>query len=307
MNCIDTCATIEDKLEAFICFDTSEDRSFNALFSLASRSACTDAIVISFNDIPISTTVEDIRTQGIEATIINVDKNLSTSILPCLVNINNYIMQKKQIGIDISCMPIPFIAQLLHFLFVRHSDKEFTIYYTEPAHYTLKKLFDYSAYSGEIDIRTVPGFEGETSYIDEVKRVVFYLMGFEMTYLNKLIPQDVNPNKIAPINGFPSYYPKYKDISLINNNANFYQRDVEIIYSEANNPFEMYNTMVMLANKYNGYKIDIIPVGTKPMALGACLYALKNGNNNCRIVFPFPSEYKPNQSTGCGKLWEYKL
>jgi hypothetical protein len=204
-------------------------------------------------------------------------------------------------------MPIPFMAQMLHFLYMRHKDKPITIYYTEPSHYTLNNLFDYSAYSGEIDIKTIPGFEGETSHIDEVKRVVFYIMGFEMTYLNKLIPQDVNPNKIAPINGFPSYFPKYKDISLINNNANFFERDVEIIFSEANNPFETFNTMVMLESRYRDYRIDILPVGTKPMALGACLFALKSIKNSCRMIFPFPSEYKPNQSIGHGKLWEYQL
>ena len=307
MNQIEHMDTIKVEPDVFICFDTKEDRAFNALFTLGNCKTVTDAIVISFDEIDISTIAKDVKSQSITISSVKVDKNLSVSILPCLREINSYISKKANIGIDISCMPIPFIAQLLHFLLDRYSDKIITMYYTEPAHYTLKKLFDYSAYSGEIDIKTVPGFEGETSHIDEVKRVVFYLMGFEMTYLNRLIPQDVNPNKIAPINGFPSYYPKYKDISLINNNANFYQRDVKIIYSEANNPFETYNTLAILADMNKGYRIDIIPVGTKPMALGACLYALRNGSNNCRIIFPFPSEYNPNQSTGCGKLWEYRL
>jgi len=307
MNQIDQYATAVDSLDGFICFDTREDRSFNALRTLGDRNCLLDTIVISFDEIRATEISEIIQGQGISVSSLKVDKDLSASILPCLREIDKYVLSKTSVGIDISCMPIPFIAQLLHFLLDRHHDKSITIYYTEPAHYTLKKLFDFSAYSGEIDIKTVPGFEGETSHINEVKRVVFYLMGFEMTYLNKLIPQDVNPNKIAPINGFPSYYPKYKDISLINNNANFYQRDIEIIYSEANNPFETYNTLVMLADKYKGYQIDIIPAGTKPMALGACLYALKNVNNSCRIIFPFPSEYKLNQSTGCGNLWEYKL
>jgi hypothetical protein len=307
MNRIDSFDNIESRLDALICFDTKEDRSFNALLTLAQCKTLTKALVLSFDEIDSLTIADDLQSQGMSVITTTVERNLSASLLSCLREINKYVSDKQRVGVDISCMPIPFIAQLLHFLIERHKDKIITVYYTEPGHYTLKNLFDYSAYSGEIDIKTVPGFEGETSHIDEVKRVVFYIMGFEMTYLNKLIPQDVNPNRVAPINGFPSYYPKYKDISLINNNANFYERDVEIIFSAANNPFEMYNTMVMLADKYKEYRVDIIPVGTKPMALGACLYALKNGNTNCRLIFPFPSEYKPNQSTGCGKLWEYVL
>jgi hypothetical protein len=304
MNRIDGNQTPIAPVDAFICFDTHEDRSFNTFFELSNKNLISDAVVLSFKGIDLTI---DIQTNNISILPVKIEKNLSASILSCLREINNYINNRNRIGIDVSCMPIPFIAQLLHFLYRRHKDKMLTIYYTEPSYYTLNNLFDYSAYSGEIDIKTIPGFEGETSHIDEVKRVVFYIMGFEMSYLNKLIPQDVNPNKIAPINGFPSYFPKYKDISLINNNTNFFERDVEIIFSEANNPFETFNTMLILENKYRDYRIDILPVGTKPMALGACLFALKNEKNSCRIIFPFPSEYKPNQSTGCGKLWEYKL
>jgi len=304
---MNTCATLSTVIDAFICFDTQEDRSFNALQKLHKKKLLNNAMILSFNKVDSPTITLGSQAINLSVLSVKVDENLSASILPCLRRLDGYVSGKSGIGVDISCMPIPFIAQVLHFLHSRYKNVPLTIYYTEPSHYTLNNLFDYSAYGGEIDIKTVPGFEGETSQANEVKRVVFYLMGFEMTYLNKLIPQDVNPNEITPINGFPSYFPKYKDISLINDNSNFYERDVEIIFSEANNPFETFNTMVMLETKYKGYCIDIIPVGTKPMALGACLFALKNDKSNCRIIFPFPSEYNPNQSSGCGKLWEYKL
>jgi hypothetical protein len=295
-------------LDAFICFDTPEDRAFFAMQRLRENKAIQNSLVLSFNNASAATNPARAEaTHGITAMSVTIENNLSASLIPCLRQIEIFVSDKQNIGIDISCMPIPVIAQILHFLYSRHKDIRITIFYTEPDHYTLHNLFDYSAYGGEIDIKAIPGFEGETSQVDEVKRVVFYIMGFEMTYLSKLIPQDVNPDEIAPINGFPSYYPKYKDISLINNNSEFYENDIEITYSETNNPFETYNTMLMLEEKYKNYRIDIIPVGTKPMALGACLYALRNENTSCRIIFPFPSEYKPNQSIGCGKLWKYRL
>jgi hypothetical protein len=197
MNRIDNNQTRLLSVDAFICFDTHEDRSFNALRELSNKDLINDVAVLAFEGINSTT---DIQAQKIS---IKVEKDLSASILPCLREIDMYLKKKNRIGVDVSCMPIPFMAQILHFLYKRHKDKQITIYYTEPSRYTLNNLFDYSAYSGEIDIKTIPGFEGETSHIDEVKRVVFYIMGFGMTYLNKLIPQDVNPNKIAPINGFP--------------------------------------------------------------------------------------------------------
>jgi hypothetical protein len=307
MNDIANNITTLLKIDVFILFDAQEERAVKALSELYKHNLLSDTMVISFNTTISTTTVEYFQTINKDFNCTIIDQNLSSNLIPCLQNIEKIIKGKNSIGIDITCMPIPLFTQILRFIYKRHNDKQLTIYYTEPLRYTLDNLFDYSAFSGEIDIKAVPGFEGETSQIDEIKRVVFYLMGFEMTYLNKLIPQDVNPNKIAPINGFPSYFPKYKDISLINNDTNFYERDVEIFFSEANNPFETYNTMIMLKDKYKGFKIDIIPVGTKPMALGACLFALKNENNSCRIIFPFPTEYKLNQSAGCGKLWEYRV
>ena len=128
-----------------------------------------------------------------------------------------------------------------------------------------------------------------------------------MRYLSKIIPQEINPDIIVPINGFPSFFPKYKDIALINNDVNYYENDIEIIFAEANNPFNTYNQLLLLKNKYSTYYIDIIPTGTKPMALGACIFALKSQNNDIRILYPSPSEYKNKQSYGSGKTWEYKI
>lgn len=307
MNIIDSDFTTPVEIDAFICFNAQEIRAGKALEELYKRKLLNDVLTLSFNK--SNSEITDNIFQGINIDIItvNIGQDLSLSIITCLQEIDKYVRGRNSIGIDITCMPIPLFTQILHFLYKRYNDKQITVYYTEPLHYTLNNLFDYSAYSGEIDIKVIPGFEGEMSQVDKVERVVFYLMGFEMTYLAKLIPQDVNPNKIAPINGFPSYFPKYKDISMINNNTNFYEKDVNINYSEANNPFETYNTIVMLKNEYKSFKIDIVIAGSKPMALGACLFALTSDNFNCRIMFPFPTEYKLDLSSGCGKLWEYKI
>jgi hypothetical protein len=307
MNEISDNITSLSKIDAFILFDSQEERTMKAISELYNCNLINTVMVLSFDPVISVNINEYFQSRNINISFVKINQHLSSNIIPCLQAIDKYTEGKNSIGIDITCMPIPLFTQILNFLYKIHNYKQLTIYYTEPLRYTLNNLFDYSAYSGEIDIKAVPGFAGETSQIDEVKRVVFYLMGFEMAYLNKLIPQDVNPNTIAPINGFPSYFPKYKDISLINNDKNFYENDVEIIFSEANNPFEVYNTMVMLKDKYKGFKIDIMPVGTKPMALGACLFALKSENASCRIIFPFPAEYKFNQNSGSGRLWEYRL
>lgn len=305
MNCLDNSSSPMD-IDTFIFFSTFEERSWNIIEYLhLKRKLPKQVLALNLNDGKISSKFEEEKFEEVKFYISNIDTDLSSNLLPCLKDVNTYINKKNTIGIDISVMPTPVFTQILHFLFKRHYDKKIVIYYTEPEHYNLDNLFDFHALDGEIDIKAIPGFEGKTSQKNDLQRVIFYILGFEMNYLNKLIPQEINPDGIVPINGFPSYFPKYKDISVINNNVNYHEMDIQMVYSGANNPFETFNQMCLLKNKHESYCIDIIPAGTKPMALGACLFALKNGNNDIRILFPFPSEYKNQHSIGKGTIWEY--
>lgn len=293
-------------LDAFIFLSTPEDRSWNTIMYLG-KNNCLPSEILKLNikndEQSINMNKKEIKNEFLNSTINN---DLSKTIITCLRTVDSYVNNKKVIGIDISVMPIPIFTQILHFLYVRHRDKKIIIYYTEPEHYNLDNIFDFHSFNGEISIRAIPGFEGRTSQKDELQRILIYIIGFEMNQLYKLIPIETNPNVIIPFNGFPSYFPKYKDISLINNDVNYQDLDIEMVFAEANNPYETYNQINCLVDKYQNYSIDIIPAGTKPMALGACMYALKNGNN-VRLLFPFSAELKNQSSIGKGKIWEYVI
>ena len=305
MNALEKNAPPSD-IDSFIFFSTLEDRSWNVITHLKRFAKLPNQVL----SLTLENTVDSANFKKKDYDDIQFERteicdDLSTSLLSCLSLIHKYVSNKTVIGIDISVMPTPIFSQILHFLVKKHKDKKFIIYYTEPAHYNLDNLFDFNSCDGEIDIKSIPGFEGKTAQENESQRVIFYLIGFEMNYLNKLIPQQINPDRIVPINGFPSYFPKYKDISMINNDVNYHELDIQVIFSEANNPFETYNQISALQKKYNTFCIDIIPAGSKPMALGACLFALKDGNNDVRVLYPFPTKYKNQKSIGNGKIWEY--
>lgn len=305
MNSLDTDNSPND-VDAFIFFSTLESRSWNVLaYMQEHKKLPCEVLSISIEGTEESHNFTEKSFALIDFKQTEISCDLSNNLIPCLSTIHQYVSNKRIIGIDISVMPTPIFSQILHFLKEKHKDKEIIVYYTEPAHYSLENMFDFSFCDGEIDIKAIPGFEGKTARINESQRIIFYLMGFEMNYLNKLIPQQINPDEIVPINGFPAYFPKYKDISLINNDVNYHEMDIQVIFAEANNPFETYNQMSILQKKYQDYCIDIIPAGSKPMALGACLFALNNGNNDIRVLFPFSSEYKRQNSVGKGKIWEY--
>jgi hypothetical protein len=63
----------------------------------------------------------------------------------------------------------------------------------------------------------------------------------------------------------------------------------------------------VLKNKKDndGIFINIAPLGTKPMALGACLFALHNPE--VRVVYPVPEHYEDKYSDECWNSWTYKL
>lgn len=293
-------------IDILIFFSTLEERSWNIIeYFHSKRKLPKNVLALNLDDGEKSAKFNATCFKDVAFQISYIDTDLSADLMSCLRDIHESIRNKDTIGIDISVMPTPIFMQILHFLSKRHFDKKIIIYYTEPEHYNLDNLFDFNALEGEIDIKAISGFEGKTAQKNNLQRMIFYILGFEMNYLNKLIPQEINPDGIVPINGFPSYFPKYKDISIINNNVNYNEMDIRMVFASANNPFETYNQMACLKNQHKDYCIDIIPAGTKPMALGACLFALKNGNNDTRILFPFPSVYKNQRSIGKGTIWEY--
>lgn len=295
-------------VDAFIFFSTSEERSWNVFDCFRAKGKLPKQVLAMelFNE-ETSAQIKEKNFEDIEIKITTLGTDLSCNLVPCLRDVDSCVNGKNTIGIDISVMPIPVFTQILHFLVKKHKEKKIIVYYTEPEHYNLDNLFDFNALNGEIEIKAIPGFEGKTAQRDEQQRMIYYILGFEMNYLNKLIPQEVNPDGIIPINGFPAYFPKYKDISLINNNVNYHEMDIQMVFSSANNPFETFNKLSSLKSQHENYCIDIIPTGTKPMALGACLFALKKGNNDTRLLFPFPAEYKNQHSIGKGTIWEYVI
>jgi hypothetical protein len=210
-----------------------------------------------------------------------------------------------KIGIDISCMTKPYFYFIIKLLKERFRVEKLSIFYTEPKSYNFTKgLFHtFHTSSGPLSIKEIPGYSGYESRGS--KRKLIILMGFDGD-LSKEINEDVSPNDTIVVNGFPSYTPKFKDISLIANEKLVSDRNIDIVYARANNPFEIYNLLQLIKNseKENTF-MNIAPLGTKPMALGACLFALHNPD--VRIVYPSPENYENKYSDLSWNSWIYDL
>lgn len=223
------------------------------------------------------------------------------------------IQNSDEIGIDITSFPIPHFFIGLKFLssFVGNA----TIHYTEPENYVMNCGIFRSYYStkGPINTYEIIGFPGIAAKDSATERVLFCLLGFDNDLLPRVI-QDSVPDKIVTINGFPSFYPKFKDISLVNNEKILSSSDYadlrekgedfkKLVYVEASNPFDVINTLENLKQRHKNRIIDIVPIGSKPMALGVCLFAIYN--DDIRVVYPFPEEYVKITTKKYNKTWEY--
>lgn len=220
------------------------------------------------------------------------------------VRINNFTKTSK-IGLDISVLTKPYIYFLIKLLRERFSVENISVFYTEPKSYLFPQgLFNtFHTSSGPLSILEMPGYSGQETRGS--KRKLIILLGFDGD-LSKEINEDVSPNDTVVVNGFPSYTPKFKDISLIANEKLVSDHNIKIKYARANNPFEVYNLLQKIKDdEKDNYFINVAPLGTKPMALGACLFALHNPE--VRIVYPLPEFYENKYSDKSWNSWIYNL
>lgn len=220
--------------------------------------------------------------------------------------IKNDIKETDIVGIDISCLTKPYLYFLIKLLKERFKITSLNVFYTEPQSYLFTKgLFNtFHTSSGPLEILEIPGYSGQEER--DSKRKLVILLGFDGD-LSKEINEDVSPSETIVVNGFPSYTPKFKDISLIANEKLVSDHNIQVEYSKANNPFEVYNLLQSIKEKYQDELafINVAPLGTKPMALGACLFALHNPT--VRVVYPLPENYEKKYADMCWNSWKYVL
>ena len=234
-------------------------------------------------------------------TIVDVDISDPSTCITSLrakgVESTNY----DTIGLDISCFTKPFFYVLLRFLATQGLARVLT-FYTQPRAYRFAEEHyrSFRSSSGPISVREVPSYPGEDAR--EGQRMLVLLLGFDGD-LAAEISETVAPTKIVVVNGFPGYEPKFKDISIIANERMVTSNT--LLYSRSSNPFEVYNLLKALYGEGDNTAINIAPLGNKPMALGACLFAIHHPR--VRVVYPFPQDYENVTTDNCSLSWLYEI
>ena len=188
---------------------------------------------------------------------------------------------------------------------------EFDVLYVEPIHYykPSKNFLDrrrFSLSKTTAGFIAIPGHALSFEYND--KAVV--LCGFEGERVGRAFEELALQGKNCQlIFGVPPYtigwdmhsYLNHLSIIETNNISN------EFYYCAAANPLAIYEKLSLIyAGIEHDQKLFILPLGTKPMALGACLFKIYSDNEDISILYDHPVR-KDNRSSEIAKWNLYRI
>ena len=212
--------------------------------------------------------------------------------------------------LDITGLPHHVWAPLLRAgLGILHSLR---VVYAEPKEYrfhpspTPGEIFDLSArISG---IAPLPGFASLTEERDEASSVFVPTLGFEGARFAYLVEQVQPPgDKVVPIVGVPGFRPEYPFYTYRGNQGPLYETGYwqRIRFAIANCPFSLFYTLEDILQEYRGDRLKIAPIGTKPHAIGAVLFAVINPSA-VELVYDHPIR-KAERTQGAARLLIYHV
>jgi hypothetical protein len=171
------------------------------------------------------------------------------------------------------------------------------VVYREPEAYrfsvapTEGEIFDLS--ERITGIAPLPGFACLRDF--DADNVCFIpLLGFEGTRLAYLLEQVQPPGKkIVPIIGVPGFRLEFPFFTYLGNQAPLVTTKSwrSVRFATANNPFSLFYLLGEISQRFPKEQLKIAPIGTKPHALGAVLFALTQPSR-VELVYDHPLRKK---------------
>lgn len=209
--------------------------------------------------------------------------------------------------LDITGLPINAWAPLIPR--VRDLNLSFRVVYVEPKTYSRSqvpspgKIFDLS--ERICGIAPVPSFANLRRPVrDQVALVP--ILGFEGARLEYVLQEAELPSEqVFPILGSPGFRLEYPTFALIGN-ADALVRDQlsqRLTLAKASCPFDLFMAVDKISRSSRAGHVRIAPLGTKPHALGAVLYATA-ARHRVDLLYDFAIP-KPGMAEGSSTAWTY--
>lgn len=182
------------------------------------------------------------------------------------------------------------------------------VIYVEPQTYKIKEFKAEGVFndlSESIEgISPLPGFASIIP--DNTENIIFVaLLGFEGGRFTHLI-ESIQPKyeNIFPIIGLPGFRPEYPFVAFWGNRKAFEETNSwrQIKFASANSIVDAYQILKKILEKNPRARLKIAPIGTKPHAIAAMLFAIKN-EKNVEIIYDNPKRNK-KRTDGVGLIVE---
>jgi hypothetical protein len=185
------------------------------------------------------------------------------------------------------------------------------VVYTEPEHYDIEKFKGEGVLCKDLSER-IEGIEplpGLANIIpDDVDMKFVALLGFEGGRFTQMYETIQPPtDKIIPVIGVPGYRPEYPFVAYWGNRRPLISTESWqfVEYAAANSLVDVFFLLQKIKKKPPTSKIKLAPIGTKPHAIGAILFAIKYPTE-VEIVFDNPIR-KSKRTKGVGLIVESKV
>lgn len=288
------------EIDCFVCAFHNDDRSMEGLRKLVEKGISINKVIaICYGGYSTPKRISDIIE---EERIIEITVAQGNDFIIGFKNtFADFVGQ--DVVIDISCIRTPDVFYIFKLLRLMEYRGHITCLYSVPYDYEyVSGDFEYKASMGDLENYDLAGYGGSyNGNAPDSTYVVF--LGFEGSLALKVL-EEAEYRNLNFVNGLPPFYQKYKDISVTNNASAIKGKAYNsVLYTPSDNPFETYNMLERIFP--NCTSICISPLGSKPVSLGVCLYALEH--ENVRVVYPISESYSPHLTNEVIKTWVYDI
>jgi hypothetical protein len=219
----------------------------------------------------------------------------------------------SSITLDATSLGVVEILYILRWLKRKENNVDINILYAEPAVYPSKLTsssefgkHQFNLSNSSIGYKSLPGFSKTAPSSQKIHVVA--LLGFERVRLGQLLQNDEGAyiESITPIFGVPGFKPSYDKHSAFQNINILLEKGRKPMFASANNPYDTFKVLNLLKQSMPDVVINIAPIGTKPMAIGACIFLLNNLNANTGILYDHPNKTS-GRTEGISNVHRYTL
>ena len=220
-------------------------------------------------------------------------------------------LRRHRVYLDITGLNHSTWAALLRMML--SSCIEVIVVYVEPRDYrpsgipTEGTIFDLSERIQGVS--PLPGFISLRQPRQE-KTCFVPMLGFEGARFSYALEQvQPLPEKIVPIVGVPGFKAEYPFHAYLGNRTALTESQSwrNVRFAAANCPFSLFYLLREIHGEYAEHTLKLAPIGTKPHALGAVLYAISRAQlGPVELVYDHPIR-KKGRTEGTGRLLAYDV